>query len=140
MPLIRNSAAQELITKTVEVNATDLVGFNGLQALAFEMPVSAVIQGGDITVLVPFNSLTTDVARLGDTTNAVRYTPADINLAAAAGTRVALTPTGYGTVATDGGISLRWTGTGAAPTLGRIRIVIQFIVLTRASFTYGVAN
>lgn len=135
MPIKRKSGRQHLQHAEVEINYNDIV--SGAAERAIDLPAGAILHGGDVVILTPFNSATSDVARVGDVTNNNRYASADINLAAAAGTRTALTLTGYVATTTEPAVTFKWTGVGAAPSAGKVRLSVLYSVQGRVLHGQG---
>lgn len=135
MPITKSDARQKVRAASVDINFGDVV--SGVAQAAIDVPIGAQLLGGDVTVITPFNSATTDVARVGDATSATRYAASDINLAAAANTRVALTLTNFRHTAVEPAVTFRWTGAGTAPSAGKARLTIMYMVDGVSESTQG---
>src|SRR5574340_224505 len=104
------------------IMAADLA--SGVDVNALELPGGAVITGGDVTVITPFNSATSDVLDVGDGVSQNRYlNDANIHVAG----RTPLVPTGY-VMPNIGDMTVRWTGVGTAPTAGEVRLTVEYVV------------
>lgn len=121
---IVNKSIQYPSVVFVEVTNSDWAA--AIAEAIHKVPPKAQVVGGDIVVETVFNS-TTNTVSVGDSGSATRYASA-VDLKAAA--RTALTLTGYKyTTATD--ILATYAQTGTAPTQGKARIAIHYIVLDR---------
>lgn len=134
MPIRKNSARQELVVAHLDINFNDPTAF-GTAESAIDLPVNAVIAGGDVVIVTPFNS-TTNTLTLGDATTANRYANA-VDLKAAAGTRTALSGLGTEITSTINTVRANVAQTGGAPTAGRVRVSVQYYVRGRAAFSQG---
>lgn len=133
MALRKNSSRQELIVAHLTIGFADPTTY-GTAENAIELPGNAILVGGDVTVLTPWNSATTATLKLGDAADDDRYTASPIDLKTAG--RTALTVTGYRhTVQEMLKATVAQTGTGA--TAGVARIAIQYYVEGRAAFAQG---
>ena len=126
MPITLKSDRQQSSWATVDISYADLV--SGAAQTAIQLPVNAVVQAGAVVVKTAFNSATSDVIVVGDSASSNRYR-ASVSIAAAG--RQALTPTGYLTLTTTRGLQVTWTGVGAAPSAGALRLEVEYIVLGR---------
>lgn len=133
MPIKKNPSRQELIVAHATIGFADITTYGAAEA-AFDLPGNAVLAGGDVTVLTPWNSATTATLKLGDATDDDRYTAAAIDLKTAG--RTALTITGYKHPVAEALKALA-AQTGAAATAGKARISIQYFVEGRAAFSQG---
>ncbi len=133
MALRKNSSRQELIVAHLTIGFADPTTY-GTAENAIELPGNAILVGGDVTVLTPWNSATTATLKLGDAADDDRYTASPIDLKTAG--RTALTVTGYRhTVQEMLKATVAQSGTGA--TAGVARISIQYYVEGRAAFAQG---
>lgn len=133
MPIKKNPSRQELIVAHLLIGFADPKAY-GTAEDALELPGNAVVVGGDITVLTPWNSATSATLALGDAANGTRYTAAAIDLKTAG--RTALTLTGYKHSVTESLKALA-TQAGAAATAGQARITVLYCVEGRSEFTQG---
>lgn len=134
MPIKKNANRQDLTVAVLDINFADPTAY-GTAENAIELPVGAVVAGGDVVIVTPFNS-TTNTLTLGDVTTANRYANA-LDLKAAAGTRTALGGLGNQITSTISQIRANLAQTGGVPTAGAVRVTVQYYVLNRASFTQG---
>lgn len=131
MGITKNASRQEPLVAFVDINFSDLI--SGADAPAIQLPANALVLSGALTVLTPFNSATSDVLDVGDAGSQNRYlNDANIHVAG----HVALVPTGY-QMAAQGDVTVRWVGVGAAPTAGKVRLTLQYIVIGREQSTQG---
>lgn len=128
MNVKKNCARQYPAVAWVDINAADLV--NGTAVAAIDLPGAAVVLSGSVDVLEPFNSGSADVLDVGDAQSGNRYLN-DGNVHAAG--RIALVPTGYEHQGTST-LTVTWAGSGAAPTVGKVRLTVQYFVPGRADF------
>ena len=133
MPIKKNPARQELIAAHLTIGFADITAYGTAEA-AIDLPGNAVLAGGDVTVLTPWNSATTATLKLGDATDDDRYTSAAIDLKTAG--RTALTITGYKHTVAEA-LKPLVAQTGTAATAGKARISILYYVEGRSAFTQG---
>lgn len=133
MAIKKNSGRQELIAAHLTIGFGDIATY-GTAEDAFDLPGNAVLAGGDVTVLTPWNSATTATLKLGDAADDDRYTAAAIDLKTAG--RTALTLTGYKHIGAQA-LKALVAQTGAAATAGKARITILYYVEGRAAFSQG---
>lgn len=132
MPINKNPYAQDVRVKTVDINLADLT--SGVDVAAMDIPANSVIIAGHCYTTEAWNSTTSDVLDVGDAGSQNRYLN-DGNIRAASAL-VALVPTG---IAHPGGsLTVRWVSGGGTPTTGKLRLVVQYITLGRATTTYEV--
>ena len=108
-------------------------------AACVDLPVNAVVTGGNLYVTTLFNSATTDTFSIGDkvgsaaaTATTYSATSADIT---ATGRAVQVVPTGIKTSG-ETTVGVVWTGAGAAPTTGVGKLVIEYIIDGAAESTF----
>ena len=133
MTIKKNPARQELIAAHLTIGFADITTYGAAEA-AFDLPGNAVLAGGDVTVLTPWNSATTATLKLGDATDDDRYTAAAVDLKTAG--RTALTLTGYKHTVAEA-LKALVAQTGTAATAGQARISILYYVEGRSAFTQG---
>lgn len=133
MAIKKNSGRQELIVAHLTIGFADITTYGTAEA-AFDLPGNAVLAGGDVTVLTPWNSATTATLKLGDAADDDRYTAAAIDLKTAG--RTALTLTGHKHPAAEA-LKALVAQAGAAATAGKARITILYCVEGRAAFSQG---
>lgn len=133
MAIKKNSGRQELIAAHVTIGFADITSY-GTAEPAFDLPGNAVLAGGDVTVLTPWNSATTATLKLGDAADDDRYTAAAVDLKTAG--RTALTLTGHKHLVAEA-LKALVAQTGAAATAGTARITILYFVEGRAAFSQG---
>lgn len=133
MAIKKDSARQPPLTAVLTINFNDPTAY-GTAENAFDLPQGAVVTGGDIVIVTPFNG-TTNTLSLGDATLATRYATT-VDLKAAAGARTALAVTGFLTTLTEPAIRALLAQTGTA-TAGAVRIHVTYIVPGRAFSSQG---
>ena len=133
MPIKKNPSRQELIAASLLINFGDPTTYGAAEA-AIDLPGNAILVGGDVTVLTPWNSATSATLKLGDTADDDRYTGTPIDLKTAG--RTALTITGWRHPIAES-LKALLAQAGAAATAGQARISIQYYVLGRSAFTQG---
>lgn len=131
MTLKIKSGRQEALSAILDINFAD--PSYGVSENAIEVPANAIVIGGDVVVITPFNSATTATLTLGDATVATRYANA-VDLKTAG--RTALTLTGYKHASIEQLKSLI-EQTGAAATAGQARITLNYLVDGRVCTTQG---
>lgn len=134
MPIKTVSSRQSIIHAEVVVNFGDPTAY-GTAENAIELPPGARVVGGDATIITPFNS-TTNTLAIGDATTPARY-GTGIDLKAAAGTRTALTLSGFVTTAAERFVRANLALTGGVPTAGAVRISVAYVRAGRSAFTHG---
>ena len=132
MPIKRNASRQELVTAHLTIGFGDITAY-GTAEPAIDLPGNAIVAGGDITVITPWNSGTTATLTLGDTAVANRYAnTVDLKTAG----RTALTLTGFKHSVAEA-LKALVAQSGAAATAGSARITIQYFVEGRSAFSQG---
>lgn len=131
MSITKDSNRQAPLVAMVEIGYADIV--SDVASAAIELPGGAIVTGGDVTVITPFNSGTSDVLDVGDSVTANRYAN-DANIHAAG--RTALVPTGYVTPNVSD-VSVTLTAVGAAATAGKVRLTVEYVVNGRAETSQG---
>jgi len=133
MAIKKHSGRQELIVAHMSISFADPTAY-GTAEDAFDLPGNAILAGGDVTVLTPWNSTTTATLKLGDAAVSDRYTAAPIDLKTAG--RTALTVTGYKHTVSEA-LKALLAQTGTAATAGKARITLLYFVEGRAEFSQG---
>ena len=131
--LKKNAGRQELIVATMLIAFADPAAY-GTAEDAIDLPGGAVVTGGDVTVITPWNSATSATLKLGDKLDDDRYTTAAIDLKTAG--RTALTVTGYQTPIAES-IKALLAQAGAGATAGLARVTVHYYVQGRSAFTQG---
>lgn len=139
MPISKKSARQCQQTATADFTYADLT--SGAYAAAVDLPLNAIVTGGELCITTLFNSATTDQFSIGDKVGSASATAttyaaqsADVT---ATGRAAVIVPTGkkYTEASTVGVV---WTGAGAAPSAGVGRLVVHYIVDGAANSNYEV--
>lgn len=133
MPIKKNAGRQELIVAHLHITYADPTAYGTAEA-AIDLPGNAVLVGGDVTVITPWNSATSATLKLGDAAADGRYTAAPIDLKTAG--RTPLTITGYRHPVAES-LKALLAQAGAAATAGEARITVQYFVRGRSAFTQG---
>lgn len=131
MALKKDAGRQPTQVAILNINFADPTAY-GTAEDAIELPLGAIVTGGDITVVTAFNG-TTNTLSLGDATLATRYASA-VDLKTVA--RTALTITGFVTTSTEKFIRALLAQTGAA-TAGQLRIHVSYVLPGRAWYAQG---
>lgn len=131
MPITKNPNRQELITAFVDFTFAD-IPTTATAYDALDLPVGAVVTGGDLVVTTAWNSTTASL-QIGDVTLASRYSGA-VDLKAAA--RTALTVTGFTHTAVEKVLKGANIITGTA-TAGAARLSVTYYVKGRSAFSQG---
>ena len=133
MPIQKSSGRQEPQAAVLTIKHSDVTAY-GTAEPAIDVPGGAIVIGGDITVVDPWNSATTATLKLGDKADDDRYTAAAVDLKPAG--RTALTLTGHKHVGIESLLALL-AQTGAAATKGELRITVEYITAGRATASLG---
>ncbi len=133
MPIQKSSGRQEPQAAVLTIKHSDVTAY-GTAEPAIDVPGGAIVIGGDITVVDPWNSATAATLKLGDKADDDRYTAAAVDLKTAG--RTALTLTGHKHVGIESLLALL-AQTGAAATKGELRITVQYITAGRATASLG---
>ena len=129
-------AIEKEVNRQYVLSAVIPVTFSDLAAgahVAADLPVGAVVVGGEITVTEAFDS-TTNTLSVGDSASATRYA-ATADLKALA--RTALTLTGYSVVEATKQLLGTYALTGAVSTAGAASIRLLYVVPGRAHEVHG---
>lgn len=133
MAITKNSGRQEIVSAYVDFTFAD-IATTATAYPALDLPVGAIVVGGDLTVTTAWDTGTTGVLDVGDTTTANRYLN-DANLKVAA--RTALVPTGFTHTGVDNILKVVPALVGTAATAGAARLRVDYIVKGRAAFSQG---
>lgn len=137
MPIVKTPGRQDTIVAQVAFQFSDLT--SGAYDAAVEVPSGAIVTGGYLAITTIFNSATDDKFSIGDKegiATAVKTTYAAQSADITAPGIVAIVPTGK-KYASPGTVGVSWTGTGAVPSAGAGRLVVEYIRDGRAAFTQG---
>jgi hypothetical protein len=133
MPITKNSARQEIVSAYVDFTFAD-IPTTATSYNALDLPVNAIVLGGDLVVTTAWNTATSATLSIGDAGSATRYaTTVDLKTAA----RVALTLAGATHDATNNVLKALTALSGTAATAGAARLTVNYIVKNRAAFTQG---
>ena len=130
MAITKDFERQYVLSAEVEIDYTQLV--TGVAQEAIDIPQNAVVIGGEWIVDTVWDSGTSDVLDIGDGGDVNRYIAAD-DLTAAG--RNVLLLTGFKYTAADT-IDAEWTGTGAVPSQGAGRLLVQYVKTGRGNENY----
>ena len=125
-----DSGRQQRIECFVEVNVGDIT--SGEDYAWAWLPQGAADAKIDIVPIVVFNSATSDVLDVGNTSSENAYKN-DFSIAAL----TAGSATGLPTTSPGLWLTFRWVGAGAAPTTGQFRLFLSYIMEGRAQFDHG---
>lgn len=130
MAITKDSSVQDVVVKSVTINLADVT--SGVDYNAIDLPPNSVIISGSSFTTEAWNSTTSDVLDVGDAASQNRYLN-DGNIRAA-NALVALVPTGF--VHPGGPITVRWVSGGGTPTTGKLRLLVQYVTLGKATASY----
>lgn len=130
MAITKDSSVQNVEVKSVTINLADVT--TGVDYNAIDLPPNSVVLSGSCFTTEAWNSTTSDVLDVGDASSQNRYLN-DGNIRSA-NALVALVPTGF--VHPGGPITVRWVSGGGTPTTGKVRLIVQYVVLGKADSTY----
>lgn len=133
MPIKKSSGRQEPLTAVLTIKHSDVTAY-GVAEPAIDVPGGAIVTGGDITVVDPWNSATSATLKLGDKADDDRYTVTAVDLKTAG--RTALTLPGHKHVGIEA-LKTLFAQTGTAATKGEVRITVQYITEGRATASLG---
>lgn len=133
MAFTKSDARQYPLVAEAAVTYDELT--SGVALSLIDLPQGSVVTGGFIVVDTVWNSATSDVLDLGDATDDDEYTATQVNLTALGATE--LTITGFETTSSEPAIVATWTGVGAAPSTGALRVVVEYIVSGRHNENQG---
>lgn len=131
--LIKNSSRQEPAEAWLDFTFADLLT-TAIAYDALDLPVNAIVVGGDLVVTAVWNTATSAALAVGDVTVTNRY-GAGIDLKALG--RTALTITGLVHTSTENLIRLLPTYVGGAATVGSARLRVAYITKGRSLYTFG---
>lgn len=123
MAITKDSGRQDVLAAVVDFTYADLVDATAVEAI--NMPAGAIVVGGRLVITTAFNSGTSDTIAVGDGTNAYL---AATSVAATGSTELA---GGLPYSASDT-VDLTWDGTGAVPTAGAGKLIVEYVVSGRA--------
>ena len=130
MAITKDVGVQDICVKTVTINLADVT--SGADVSAIDLPHNSVVLSGSLYTTEAWNSTSTDVLSVGDTTTYNRYLSAGNIRSLAA--LVPLVPTGI--VQPTSGLTVRWVSGGGSPTTGKVRLIVTYVVLGKAEYTY----
>lgn len=133
MAYTENKGVQAPSVKVAEIDLADLTSAEALDIIS--LPAQAVVTGGHVYVSEAFNSTSSDALTIGDLDDADEY---KTSMSVQATGLTALVPTGIAcTTANQRTITLTWTSGGGTPTTGKLRVVLEYIDLSRSDFWQG---
>ncbi|WP_284337646.1 hypothetical protein [Comamonas sp. NoAH] len=133
MAINKTSGRQAPLTAVVTIQHSDVTTYGSAEP-AIDVPGGAIVTGGDITVVTPWNSTITATLKLGDKADDDRYTALAVDLRTAG--RTALTLTGYKHAGIEP-LKALLAQSGTAATKGEVRITVQYITEGRATASLG---
>ena len=125
-----DTGRQEVTSAVLTLDAVNSGLETGVVQEAILIPGGAVVVGGTLDTLVPFNSATSDTIELvvdGQTLLAAQ----DV---AAVGNAALAVPTSS---VNKRWVTVEWTGVGAVPTEGTVRAVVQYVIPGKATHSEG---
>jgi hypothetical protein len=131
MAITKKSNRQDILSATVDINFGDIT--SGVAASAIELPIGAVVVGGFLAAITAFNSATSDVAVITAPNADVLMASASIHVVGYVGVMA----TSGKEMTTVGNVTITWTGVGAAPTAGKARLTVNYIVIGRSMTNQG---
>lgn len=131
MTISHNVGRQEVISASVDIDLTDATLVSGVAQNAIQLPAGAYVVGGQVDVLTAFDSLTSDVADVAIGSESL-LAAGDISALGS------LSLSGNAIKATaPAEVTFEWTGVGTAPTVGTVRLTVQYVIDGRAAFSEG---
>ena len=136
MAITKQSGRQQPIEAWVDFTYAD-IPTTATAYDALDLPVNAIVVGGDLVVTTAWNTATTATLSIGDVTTATRYgTTIDLKTAA----RTALTLTGFTHTSVENLIKATTAFVGTAATAGAARLRVAYIVKGRTEFAHGLGR
>lgn len=136
MPITKQSARQQPIEAWVDFTYAD-IPTTATAYDALDLPVNAIVVGGDLVVTTAWNTATSATLAIGDATTGNRYlTATDLKTVG----RTALVPTGFTHTSVENLIKGTTAFVGAAATAGAARLRVAYIVKGRAEFAHGLGR
>jgi hypothetical protein len=132
MPITLNSGRQDILSAVQDINFGDMV--SGVAQDAVELPNGAIVIGGALAVETPFNSATSDTLAVTGVWGETLLAATSI---AAAGVAALVPSNGKAKTNAAASVKATWTGAGAAPTAGKVRIIVNYVVTSRAHHSHG---
>lgn len=133
MTITKNTGRQEVVSAYVEFTFA-AIPTTATAYPALDLPVGAIVVGGDLTVTTAWDTGTTATLAIGDATVSNRYLAAtDLKTAA----RTALVPTGFTHTSVDNVLKGLTALVGTAATAGAARLRVDYIVKGRTAFSQG---
>lgn len=133
MPVQKKSGRQQVISAIVDFTYAD-VAVDGTLHDLIDIPVNAVVVGGDLVVDTAWNNLTTATLTVGDATTNNRYLTATSLKTPG---RTALVPTGFKHTSSEPSIRGAGVMSGTAATAGAARLRVDYVVMGRSQFATG---
>jgi len=133
MPVTKNSARQDVINAFVDFTFADIPTTATAYA-AMDIPIDAIVTGGDLVVTTAWNTATSATLSVGDVTTPTRYA-STVDLKTAA--RTALTLTGFTHTNTQKVLNGTTAYVGATASAGAARLSVNYIVKGRSAFSQG---
>lgn len=130
MPIKKNASRQAPIVAHLSIGFADPVA--GTAEDAIELPGNAIVIGGAVTVVTPWNG-TSATLKLGDAADDDRYTAAAVDLKAAGHTPLTLSGHQHTTAES---LKTLVAAAGTA-TAGVAFVTVQYYVPGRSAFTQG---
>ena len=132
MSITKNAGRQGVVVAYVDISFADLV--DDVAQGAIDLPLGAVVVGGEVIVTEAFDSGTTDELSVG--------LPGDSNIFVGGidGQALGLTtiePFGAVHDATNNSVEVTWLSSGSAATAGAFRLAVRYYVNGRASASQG---
>lgn len=131
MTISHNVGRQEVISASVNIDLTTSTLVTGVAQNAIQLPPDAYVIGGQVDVITAFDSLTSDVADvvLGTESLLAAGDIATLGSLSISGNAIKTTAPAE--------VTFEWTGVGTAPTVGTVRLSVQYVVDGRACFSEG---
>lgn len=133
MAITKNTSRQEIVSAYVDFTYAS-VPDTATAYPALDLPVGAIVVGGDLTVTTAWNTGTTATLAIGDATTSNRYLAAtDLKTAA----RTPLVPTGFTHTSAENILKALTALVGTAASAGAARLRVDYIVKGRSAFSQG---
>lgn len=137
MAVTKNSARQCVEVATCDFTYADMT--DDTYVAMVDLPLGAIVVGGFLAITTLFDSATDDKFSIGDKrgdASAVKTTYAALSAdVTAVGQAAAITPTGEEMTAAST-VGVVWNGTGAAPSAGAGKLVVEYIIDGKAESSF----
>lgn len=130
MATLKTHARQYQLSAIQKVTPTDAIPSGALTDLSVELPPGAIVTGGGVLVVTPFNATGAALADIGLTGGSATAFANDVNIESAGYTAFA---TGVGTYLPNGGSVSITSVLAEGATAGEFHVIVHYIVVGRGN-------